>query len=48
MFKREEQITPIRFKSKTEWLAYLEKLKIFGAARRPPPSPLEPVRAGLG
>ncbi|XP_025205197.1 testicular haploid expressed gene protein-like [Melanaphis sacchari] len=40
----DKKIVRTHFKSKTEWLAYLEKLKIFGAARRPPPSPLEPKR----
>lgn len=44
MNNREEKIKRNHFKSKIEWLAYLEKLKIFGAARRPPPSPLAPVR----
>lgn len=44
MNKREEKIERKYFKSKIEWLAYMEKLKVFGAARRPPPSPLAPVR----
>lgn len=43
MIKRDEKIEPTRFKNKIEWLAYLEKLKIFGAARRTPPSPLAPI-----
>lgn len=44
---RDENIVTKRFKSKTEWLTYLKKLKILGAPRRIPPSPLEPVRYGL-
>ncbi|XP_026814716.1 testicular haploid expressed gene protein-like [Rhopalosiphum maidis] len=39
-----EKIVRKRFKNEIEWLNYMEKLKIFGAARRPPPSPLPPKR----
>jgi len=41
---RNENIVKTRFKSKNEWLAYMKKLKIFGAPRRTPPSSPEPVR----
>ncbi|XP_008182140.1 testicular haploid expressed gene protein-like [Acyrthosiphon pisum] len=40
----DENIVSTRFKSKNEWLAYMKKLKIFGAPRRTPPSPLQPKR----
>jgi len=43
MIKRDEKIVSTRFKSKIEWLNYMKKLKIFGAPRRAPPSPLAPV-----
>lgn len=43
MIKRDEQIVSTRFKNEIEWLTYLRKLKIFGAPRRAPPSPLAPV-----
>lgn len=40
---REEKIERKRFENKEAWTAHLEKLKIFGAARKTPPSPLPPV-----
>lgn len=42
-FSRADKIESKRFKSNKEWIAHLNRLREFAAARRPPPSPLTPV-----
>lgn len=43
----DDNIKSARFKNQQQWLAYLKKLRLFAAARRTPPSPLEPVSSTI-